>query len=167
MIFTICKQCVNQKLSWANQNQPCVNFFHLYANPKISVILRSFAKSWTITAYLDGVITRPTLLVQSVEVTSSGQNKFTLPKKSLHGLHYLPLGGHNWKPWSSEVGPWRLTPRVHSRMSPLFKSEPTGMCDWPESSIDVGRTCHIFYSINRLETLFWKIEEINDQRSRS
>jgi hypothetical protein len=27
MIFTICKQCVNQKMSWANQNQLCVNFF--------------------------------------------------------------------------------------------------------------------------------------------
>ncbi len=87
MIFTICKQCLNQKLSYANQNHPCVNFFHPYANPKISAIPKSFAKSWTITAYFDGVITCPTFLVQSVEVTFSGQKKitrFTLVYTSLH-----------------------------------------------------------------------------------
>ena len=82
---TICKP----KLSSANQNHPSVNIFPPYANPKISVIPKSFAKSWTVTAYFDGVIMCPAFLVQSVEVTSSGQKKFTLPKKSLHCLHYF------------------------------------------------------------------------------
>jgi hypothetical protein len=97
MIFTICKQCVNQKLSWANQNKPCVNFFPSICKPRISVIPKSFAKSWTITAFLDGVIMCPTFLVRSVEVTSSGQKKITLPKKSLHGLHYFAPRCVSWQ----------------------------------------------------------------------
>ena len=81
MIFTICKQCVNQKMTRANQIQPCVNFSTPYANPKISVIPKSFAKSSRDTAYFHGLITCPIFLDQSVEVTFSGE------KKSLHGLH--------------------------------------------------------------------------------
>ena len=42
MRFKRCKPWVNQILSCANQNQPCVNFFAPYANPYISAIPQCF-----------------------------------------------------------------------------------------------------------------------------
>jgi hypothetical protein len=73
----MCKQWVNQILSCANQNQPCVNFFAPYANPYISAIPNCFAKSSRDTSYFNVLIQCRTFLVQSGEVTFGGQKKFS------------------------------------------------------------------------------------------
>ena len=82
----MCKPKNDSKMTRANQIQPCVNFFTPYANPKISVIPKSFAKSSRDTAYFHGLITCPIFLDQSVEVTFSGEKKvYTV----YIGLHWL------------------------------------------------------------------------------
>jgi hypothetical protein len=70
----------------ANQIQSCVNFSTPYANPKISVIPKGFAKSPRDTAYFHGLIACPIFLDQSVEVTFSGEKKVYTVYIGLHQI---------------------------------------------------------------------------------
>ncbi len=70
----------------ANQILPCVNVSTPYANPKISVIPKSFAKSSRDTAYFHELITCPIFLDQSVEVTFSGEKKVYMVYIGLHQI---------------------------------------------------------------------------------
>ncbi len=67
-----------------NQNELNVNLSPPYANHKILVIPKSFAKSFRVTSYFYGLITNPTFLVQSVEVTFSGEKKVYMVYTGLH-----------------------------------------------------------------------------------
>ena len=80
----MCKPKICKTISWVNQNEPNVNFLPPYANHKILVIPKSFAKSLSVTAYFYGLITCPTFLVQSVEVTFWGEKKVYMVYTGLH-----------------------------------------------------------------------------------
>ena len=80
----MCKPKICKTISGVNQNEPNVNFSPPYANHKILVIPKSFTKSLRVTAYFYGLITRPTFLVQSVEVTFLGEKKVYMVYTGLH-----------------------------------------------------------------------------------
>ena len=80
----MCKPKICKTISWVNQNEPNVNFLPPYANHKILVIPKSFTKSLRVTAYFYGLITCPTFLVQSVEVTFWGEKKVYMVYTGLH-----------------------------------------------------------------------------------
>ena len=80
----MCKPNICKTISSVNQNKPNVNFSPPYANHKILVIPKSFTKSLRVTAYFYGLITCPTFLVQSVEVTFLGEKKVYMVYTGLH-----------------------------------------------------------------------------------
>ena len=80
----MCKPKICKTISWVNQNEPNVNFSPPYANHKILVIPKSFTKSLRVTAYFYGLITCPTFLVQSGEVTFLGEKKVYMVYTGLH-----------------------------------------------------------------------------------
>ena len=80
----MCKPKICKTISGVNQNEPNVNFSPPYANHKILVIPKSIAKSLRVTAYFYGLITCPTFLVQSVEVTFWGEKKVYMVYTGLH-----------------------------------------------------------------------------------
>ena len=83
----MCKQQICKTIFWVNQNEQNVNFSPPYVNHKILVIPKSFIKSLHVTAYFYGLITSPTFLVQSVEVTFSVKKRFTWFTLVYTGLH--------------------------------------------------------------------------------
>ena len=105
----MCKPKICKTISWVNHNEPNVNFSPPYANHKILVIPKSFTKSLHVTAYFCGLITCPTFLVQSGEVTFWGE-------KSLHGLH-----------WFTQVY-IRLPPDVLVKQ--IYPSNPDNVSPW-------------------------------------
>jgi len=80
----MCKPKICKTISGVNQNEPNVNFSPPYANHKILVIPKSFTKSLRVTAYFYGLITCPTFLVQSGEVTFLGEKKVYMVYTGLH-----------------------------------------------------------------------------------
>ena len=80
----MCKPKICKTIFRVNQNEPNVNFLPPYANHKILVIPKSFTKSLRVTAYFYGLITCPTFLVQSVEVTFWGEKKVYMVYTGLH-----------------------------------------------------------------------------------
>ena len=80
----MCKPKICKTISWVNQNEPNVNFSPPYANHKILVIPKSFTKSLRVTSYFYVLITCPTFLVQSVQVTFLGEKKVYMVYTGLH-----------------------------------------------------------------------------------
>ncbi len=84
MIFTICRPCLNQIYPGQTKISHVKTFsFHMQsfcckvnANTEILVILKIFTKSLREIAYFNGLKSCPTFLVQSVEGTFGGKNKF-------------------------------------------------------------------------------------------
>ncbi len=80
----MCKPKLCKTISSVNQNKPNVNFSPPYANHKILVIPMTFTKSLRVTAYFYGLITCPTFLVHSGEVTFLGEKKVYMVYTGLH-----------------------------------------------------------------------------------
>ena len=80
----MCKPKICKTISWVNQNEPNVNFSPPYANHKILVIPKSFTKSLRVTSYFYVLITCPTFLVQSVQVTFLGEKTVYMVYTGLH-----------------------------------------------------------------------------------
>ena len=105
----MCKPKICKTISWVNQNEPNVNFLPPYANHKILVIPKSFTKSLRVTAYFYGLITCPTFLVQSVEVTFWGEKKVYMVYTGLHRFTSVcpPMRTRTLKLW---IGGGRCLP---------------------------------------------------------